>query len=160
MTAPADDDPEGVPGSPLHASRAQLVWDLVRFQVKLIIDGFVDVILSPMAWLAVLLGLLRGGDDPHRYFRELLRFGRRVEVWLNLFGVYRRRGTADDVMEEWRERVFGEPKAEEWLRRAGRTMNSGLDAMSARRSPPGTTPPAEGAGTSKAPTGNGQPPSN
>ena len=141
----------------MHASRAQLVWEVLRFQLKLVIDGVVDVILSPMAWLALLLGLLRGGEDPHRYFRELLRFGRRIEVWLNLFGVYRRRGTADELMDEWRERVFGEPKAEEWLRRAGDKMNAGLDAMHARRTPPGAPSPDERAGASKAPTGDDGP---
>lgn len=135
MTAPVDEDPSvPQPGSPIHASRGQLVWDLIRFQVKLIVDGLVDLILSPLAWVAAILGLLAGGDDPHRYFRQLLRTGRRIEVWLNLFGVYRRRGTADEVMDEWRERVLGEPKAEEWLRRASERMNSRLDAMNARRS--------------------------
>lgn len=142
MKAPVDDDPADVDrAGPIHASRAQLVWDLIRFQLKLVIDGLVDVILSPLAWAAALLGLFAGGDDPHRYFRELLRFGRRIELWLNLFGVYRRRGTVDEVMDEWRERVFGEPKAEEWLRRAGDRMNDRLDAMQSRRAPTRESPP-------------------
>lgn len=121
------------PSSPVHASRQQLIWDVIRFQIKLLADGVMDLLLSPMSIAAGVLGLIAGGDDPHRYFRRLQRLGRRADLWLNLFGTQRRRGTADDVMDDLRERVFSEAPTNPWLNRATGQMHARLDAINAAR---------------------------
>ncbi len=109
MSTP-DSEPEAPPPPAVHTARLQLVWDVVMFQIKLLADGIRDLVLSPMIIVAGVLGLLAGGDDPHRYFRRVLRFGRRTELWINLFG-HRRSGTSDALVDPLRERMFSEAAA-------------------------------------------------
>ncbi len=127
-------DPEAPELQRHHTSRLQLVWDVLVFQFKLAFDGLRDLLLSPLSIIAAVMGLLAGGDDPYRYFRRLLRFGRRSELWINLFGHRRRGGTSDDVVEPLRERVFEEARSNPWLSQAGAHLNRRLDAMNASRS--------------------------
>ena len=130
-TAPTDDDEHDV-----HASRLQLVWDVLLFQAKLVADGLRDVLLSPASIIAGILGLIAGGDDPHQYFRRLLRLGRRTEVWINLFGRHRR-GTSDAMIDPLRERVFEQARENPWVHRAGSELNAHLDRVNAPpRRPP------------------------
>ena len=49
-------------------------------------DGLRDVILSPISIVMALYGLATHPSDPGRYFNRLLKFGRRTDVWINLFG--------------------------------------------------------------------------
>lgn len=117
-------------GPEVHESRLQLIWDVLMFQFKLLADGARDVLLSPVSIGAALLGLIAGGDDPHRYFRQLLRLGRRSEVWINLFGRHRH-GTSDAMVDPLRERVFEEARGNPWLSRAGSELNARLDRVNA-----------------------------
>jgi hypothetical protein len=131
------------PGSPpIHASRLQLIWDVTLFQFKLAADGLRDLLLSPVSIVAGIMGLLAGGEDPHRYFRRLLRLGRRSEIWINLFGLHRRRGTSDEMVDSLRERVFTEAAANPWLSRAGKRFNATLDNVNAAK-PPDQRPESE-----------------
>ena len=66
--------------------RLPLLGALLKFKVKLIANGMLDLLLVPASLLAVGLGMAMGGSDPGRYFRELMLFGRRTERWINLFG--------------------------------------------------------------------------
>jgi hypothetical protein len=116
--------------SDLNDSRLQLIWDVLLFQAKLVADGLRDVLLSPLSIVAGILGLVAGGDDPHQYFRRLLRLGRRSEVWINLFGRHRR-GTSDAMIDPLRERVFEEARDNPWLNRAGTELNARLDRVNA-----------------------------
>jgi len=122
-TGADEDAPSGV-----HASRLQLIWDVVLFQLKLIADGLRDLLLSPISIIAGILGLVAGGNDPHRYFRRLLAIGRRSEVWINLFGRHRR-GTSDELIDPVRQRVFDEAQANPWINRAGTQLNQRLDRV-------------------------------
>jgi len=70
---------------PNSISRSRLVFRVLLFQLKLVADGLRDVLLFPVAVVTVVLGLLFGGKDPERYFRELMRFGRRTDRFINLF---------------------------------------------------------------------------
>ena len=75
MTNPdkrSDADPEP-PGA--YVSRLQLLWDVTIFQFKLLFDGSRDLLLSPLSIISAVIGLLAGGDEPDRYFRQLLRLG-------------------------------------------------------------------------------------
>jgi hypothetical protein len=68
------------------SNRGDLVRTTVVFQLKLMADGFRDLVLVPVSLVAALVGLLRGGDEPEREFNQVIEFGRGTEQWINLFG--------------------------------------------------------------------------
>ena len=68
------------------SKRGELVRNTVVFQLKLMADGFRDLVLLPVSLIAALIGLLRGGDDPDREFQQVIEVGRQSEQWINLFG--------------------------------------------------------------------------
>lgn len=72
------------------ASRWTIVRDLVIFQLKLAMDGLVDVILSPLAIAAAVVEIVFGGERRGRLFYSILRIGERADLWLNLYGASRR----------------------------------------------------------------------
>ncbi len=65
-------------------------WTLIRdravFQVKLLFDGFRDLLLLPISLIAGFVSLIKGGRTPSSEFYDLLKLGRRSEHWINLFG--------------------------------------------------------------------------
>ena len=72
------------------AARVPDRWTLVRdvtvLQGKLIVDGFRDLVLVPVSILAGLASLMKAGGHIGTEFYDLLRFGRRTDHWINLFG--------------------------------------------------------------------------
>lgn len=68
------------------SKRGTLVRNTIVFQLKLMADGFRDLVLLPVSLIATLIGLLRGGDEPEREFNQVLQVGRESEEWINLFG--------------------------------------------------------------------------
>ena len=67
--------------------RRTLLRDVAVLQVKLIVDGFRDLVLVPASLLAGLLSFLSGKDGtPGPQFYRLLVLGKQSEVWINLFG--------------------------------------------------------------------------
>ena len=68
------------------SKRGELVRNTVVFQLKLMADGFRDLVLLPVSLVATLVGLLRGGDEPDREFKQVIEIGRGSEQWINLFG--------------------------------------------------------------------------
>tara|TARA_R110002110_G_scaffold33072_2_gene113796 strand:+ start:1208 stop:1699 length:492 start_codon:yes stop_codon:yes gene_type:complete len=64
----------------------QLFRDLMVFQFKLAMDGLRDIVLFPLSFVAALAGLVLSSDNPGKYFNRLLEFGRKSDVWINLFG--------------------------------------------------------------------------
>jgi len=68
------------------SKRGDLVRNTVVFQLKLMADGFRDLVLLPVSLVATLIGLLRGGDEPEREFHQVIQIGRQSEQWINLFG--------------------------------------------------------------------------
>jgi hypothetical protein len=68
------------------SKRGELFREAVVFQLKLMADGFRDLVLMPVSLIATLIGLLRGGDEPDREFRQIIEIGRGTEIWINLFG--------------------------------------------------------------------------
>jgi hypothetical protein len=66
--------------------RFRVFRDVVVFQLKLLVDGLRDVLLSPLSIAAALIDLLIPGDDGGKRFYSVVRFGRRTEAWINLFG--------------------------------------------------------------------------
>lgn len=78
----------------MSAHRFRVFRDVVIFQGKLLVDGLRDVLLSPLSVGAALIDLLVPGDDGGRRFYAVLRFGRRTETWINLFGAADRQDPA------------------------------------------------------------------
>lgn len=68
------------------SKRAALIREAVVFQLKLMADGFRDLLLLPVSLIATIIGLLRGGDEPERELNQVLKLGRETEEWINLFG--------------------------------------------------------------------------
>ncbi len=68
------------------SKRGVLVRNTVVFQLKLMADGFRDLLLLPVSLIATIIGLLRGGDEPEREFNQVIEVGRESEEWINLFG--------------------------------------------------------------------------
>lgn len=68
------------------SKRGALIRNTVVFQLKLMADGFRDLLLLPISLIAALIGLLRGGDEPEREFNQVIEVGRSSEEWINLFG--------------------------------------------------------------------------
>lgn len=66
--------------------RGTLIRNTVVFQLKLMADGFRDLVLLPVSLIATVIGLLRGGDEPDREFNQVIQVGRDSEQWINLFG--------------------------------------------------------------------------
>jgi len=66
--------------------RWTLIRDVAVFQVKLLFDGLRDVLLVPVSLIAGLISVFKSGDQPGPEFYDLLKFGRRSERWINLFG--------------------------------------------------------------------------
>ena len=69
-----------------RSRRAELIRETALLQIKLLADGFRDAVLIPVSLIAALIGLLRGGGNPDREFRRIIKLGRRSERWINLFG--------------------------------------------------------------------------
>ena len=112
-----------------NPSRLHLIWSVLIFQLKLLADGLRDVVLVPISLVAALVGLVAGGNEPARYFNRVLEFGRRTEFWINLFGHRRQHGTADELLEPIKERVFHEAETNPVLKKAGSSVNRSLDAI-------------------------------
>ncbi len=71
-------------------SRWVIIRDLALLQLKLFLDGLVDVTLVPLSISAAIVELLIGGEQRGRLFYSVLRLGERVDLWLNLYGASRR----------------------------------------------------------------------
>jgi hypothetical protein len=78
--SPDDDSSRQLP------NRRQMIRDVVVFQLKLLADGFRDLLLVPISLGAAVMGLLKPGSKPGPQFYDVLRFGRQSEHWINLFG--------------------------------------------------------------------------
>lgn len=67
--------------------RWSMLRDLAILQVKLIVDGFRDLLLLPASMFAVVISLIRTENGvPGPEFYRLLVLGKQIEQWINLFG--------------------------------------------------------------------------
>ena len=58
-------------------------------QVKLIVDGFRDLLLVPASLIAGIWSLVSGtADRPGSQFYQLISLGKQSEIWINLFKAY------------------------------------------------------------------------
>jgi hypothetical protein len=69
-------------------------WGLIRdvgvLQLKLIVDGFRDLVLLPASLIAGIVSLANGENGrPGPQFYRLIAVGKQSEEWINLFGALR-----------------------------------------------------------------------
>lgn len=63
-----------------------LIRDVAVLQLKLIVDGFRDLVLLPASLIAGIVSLVRSNNGrPGPQFYRLLALGRQTEHWINLF---------------------------------------------------------------------------
>ena len=68
-----------------------LFRDLAVLQVKLLVDGFRDLVLLPTSIIAAVLSVMSGKNGkPGPQFYNLLVVGKQSEHWINLFGALNR----------------------------------------------------------------------
>lgn len=72
------------------ASRGVTFRDFAIFQLKLLLDGFKDVLVFNLSIGAMVIDLLRGRGKRPRLFYSVLRSSERFDAWLNLHGVVQR----------------------------------------------------------------------
>lgn len=78
---------EPVESRPDESATWTLVRDVAVLQVKLLVDGFRDLLLVPASLVAGGLSLVRRHDGrPGPEFYRLLAVGKQSEHWINLFG--------------------------------------------------------------------------
>lgn len=69
--------------------RWALIRDIAVLQVKLVVDGFRDLILVPASLIAGIWSLVSGDkDNPGPQFYQLIGLGKRSERWIDLFKAY------------------------------------------------------------------------
>jgi hypothetical protein len=85
MSAPVRSVP-----SPVGKDRNVIIRDLVIFQIKLLLDGLKDIVLSPMSIVAAALDILSPTKQRGKRLYAVLTLGERFDKWLNLFNVSER----------------------------------------------------------------------
>ena len=108
-------------------SRWVIVRDLLLFQLKLFLDGLIDVTLSPLAIAVAAVEIFFGGERRGRLFYSILRFGERADLWLNLYGASRHADAdgllggseagSDSLLGELELRLRGGDEPRRWRRR-------------------------------------------
>ena len=124
------DEPPTTP--PHHDARMRLIWEVALFQCKLAAGGIRDLFLSPISIVATILGLVAGGDQPDVYFRRVQRFGRRSDLWLNVFGHHHRSQTADSMVRPFEEKVLAQTRPGGRFVRPIGHVNQLLDSVNRR----------------------------
>lgn len=118
--------------------RIELIRNSVVFQLKLMVDGFRDLVLLPISLVATLAGLLRGGEEPEREFNRVLNLGRDTERWINLFGrsdeadPNRAIASMDSLFNRVEETLKQQYKAEGTSERVQTQIASVLDAVQSK----------------------------
>jgi len=80
-----------------HSPHWTLIRDLAVLQVKLLVDGFRDLVLLPASIIAAIVSLSRTENgQPGPEFYKLLVAGKHSEHFINLFGALRNAPTGVD----------------------------------------------------------------
>jgi hypothetical protein len=121
----------------MSGPRFPVLRDVVVFQAKLLVDGLRDLLLSPLSIVAALIDLLVPGDDGGKRFYSVVRFGRRTERWINLFGAADPRDphkppTGADVLLDELEQLMRDPSRRDEARARAEALVERLKGRSRR----------------------------
>ena len=136
LAAMEHQEPSATP--PHHDVRMRLIWEVVLFQCKLAAEGIRDLFLSPISIIAVIMGFIAGGDQPDVYFRRLQRFGRRSDLWINVFGMRHRGPSADTMVRPLEEKVLAQTRPGGRFVRGADHVNQLLDSVNRKADDPGS----------------------
>lgn len=109
-----------------QVTRAELALAVARFQLKLLLDGMRDILLSPVSIVAALMGILSNDPARDRAFRRVMIWGRKSEDWINLFG-YRKGAQSDELLQPLEQRVLNEVRGDGLVGRASRGLDNALN---------------------------------
>jgi len=121
----------------MSGPRFPVFRDVIVFQAKLLVDGLRDLLLSPVSIVAAMIDLLVPGDDGGKRFYRVVRFGRRTERWINLFGAADARDPdkaptgADELLDEL-EGLMRDPKRRDEARARAEAL---IDRLKGRARP-------------------------
>jgi len=94
-----------VPVSGKDSPRWRTVRDVAVFHLKLLVGGLaVTLLLSPLSLAAAALDFLSGSRE-HRSFDAVLRLGKHVENWVNLYGTLSDAEPSKEVLDVHLRRV-------------------------------------------------------
>ncbi len=85
-------------------TRWVILRDLLIFQVKLLLDGAKDILLSPLSLAAAILDILFPASRPGHRFYAVMRMGEKYDRWLSLFA-------AADKANAFEDGLFGASRA-------------------------------------------------
>lgn len=102
---------------------------VLRFQVKLLVDGLRDLVMSPISLVAALIGLVAHPDRPGRLFEQVLDFGRRTEDWINLFGRPQEEPGIDELFGKLERQLEAQYDSGGVTRAAKQTVDASLDRL-------------------------------
>lgn len=132
------DEPAALPG----INNWTLIRDAAVFQVKLVIDGFRDLVLIPASFVAALVSLFSSHEGrPGPHFYRLLGVGKRSERWIDLFAAYRRapkefvgdmndnESNIDDIVQRVESFVVDEYRRGGVTKQAKDRIDAALDAL-------------------------------
>ena len=134
--APLPEGPQSEPALPPTTGRWRLLRDVLAFQVKLFLDGVLDLALSPVSLLCAAIELLRGRDTHGGLFYDFLRYARRADRWIDRFGAVEERpeGGHVDTHLRWLEQALREQAAKGGITAAAKArIDALLDAAARRR---------------------------
>ena len=77
-------------------TRWVITRDLLIFQIKLILDGAKDILLSPLSIGAAVLDMLFPGPRPGHRFYAVMRMGEKYDRWLSLFAAADKANALED----------------------------------------------------------------
>lgn len=132
--------------TPQEATPQSDYWTLIRdvgvLQVKLLIDGFRDLVLLPASLIAGIISVANGRNGkPGPQFYQLIAVGKQSESWINLFGALKNApvdvdsgvhfGTADidDIVSRVETFVIDEYQRGGVTKQARDRLNKALDAL-------------------------------
>lgn len=80
----------------MDRAKKVILRDLLIFQIKLMLDGLKDLVLAPVAVLAVAIDLLIPTERTGQRFYMVMLLGEKFDGWLNLFGAADRASAESD----------------------------------------------------------------
>jgi hypothetical protein len=116
-TSPSTDAPIG-----------QLLADVLRFQVKLLVDAARDLVLVPITLAAATLDLLLSRSRPPRFFYAVLHWGERSERLIDLWSaLYARMGPAPQHVDQVMDQIEAAIRDPEQGKRRARVLKRWLE---------------------------------